>query len=272
MSSKSEILKLLNQNPDAYLSGEMLAKQLQISRNSVWKAINALRSSGYEIEAVTNRGYRLLTPRDELSEEQIRSLLPEDIHLPKLYIKESVVSTSLLAKEMAMKDAGHGTVIIADRQSGGTAHHASSFFSPSGGLYLSVILKPRGRINPTVFTEGVAGEICKHLSRLTGEGIRIRNINDLFLNGKKCGGILTESVTDFESGEYQWIVVGVGINVSLPHEEFPEELREKAVSLFPGEKDRVSRNELSAAIIRSVLKPEHTLPEEIHRQYLYYHD
>ncbi len=273
MNSKQEVLKLLSENCGSYLSGEAIAVRLGLSRNSVWKAINALRKSGYHIEAVTNRGYCLTEAGDVLSGQDLQKRLDPDIHLSELRIEAVVDSTNRLAKEMAIQGACHGSVVIADHQTHGNAHHANAFFSPAGGLYMSVILLPKELedMTPSLLTKYTAGSICRALEETAGVHPSIHNVNDLYLKDRKVGGILTESVTDFESGDYQWIVVGIGINMKVSEAELPSELQGKATSLRSEQAQVPSRNEIAAAILNRLLKRPYPNAAEIGKLYASYH-
>ncbi len=238
MTSKEKVLQLLKQHREEYLSGEWIAGDLGLSRNSVWKAINALRKSGYEIEAVTNRGYRLLQNAQDFSAEAIASLLLPQVPTMHFQVVDSIASTNQSMKEAAIAGAPHGSVLIASHQTHGNAHHFQSFDSPKGGIYMSVLLRPAymGEIRPKEMTKKLAEAVCQAIRTVCDSEPTIRGINDIFIGNTKVCGILTESVTDFESGEYQWIVVGVGL----------------VLPLFPNGGRDISKTKLAAAVLNGI--------------------
>jgi len=254
MGTKEQVLALLEQHRGACLSGAEIAGRLHLSRNAVWKAVNDLRKAGYQIEAATNRGYCLTDANDILSVQGILPLLCENARAfadSVIYEKESR-STNRTAKALALDGAAHGTTVLADSQSSGRGRYSRSFFSPPGGLYLSIILHPE-RLHfsqITAVTAFAAVAVCEAIEAVTGRAPAIKWVNDLFLGGKKVCGILTEAVTDFESGSHSWVVVGIGINVHAKQADFPPELRETATSLYPDTLPESGiRNRLAAEII-----------------------
>lgn len=255
MSSKDEILKLLQEEP-AYISGEKMAERLHISRNAVWKAVQSLKKQGYEIQAVTNRGY-ILTGRNSivLKKEEICRYLDPETDPDLLHVYESVKSTNIMAKEMAVSGAGHGTTIVAGRQTGGQAHREKSFYSPPGGIYLSIVLNPAcfQRTDPEYFSETSAVAVMQAISEVCGIQTVIRGRNDLYYNGRKVCGILNEMVMDLEDSDIQWIVTGIGIHFAEKTSDFPEKVREVTTSLYPDGRPSISINRLAAEVMNEFL-------------------
>ena len=269
MSSKDEVLALLERNRGSFLSGQEIARGLLISRNAVWKAINALRGAGYRIEAVTNRGYRLSSDSDVLSSEGIAPYLTEEVDSSLIHVFDQLVSTNETAKEMALKGAPHGTVVTADMQTGGRGRRDHSFYSPSGGIYVSFILRP-DRFpyrDPATVTAYMAVAVVDTVKEMASREARIKPVNDIFLDGKKICGILTESVSDFESGEIGWIAAGIGLNYRLDPELIPEELKGKIGSVFEM-RDAPPRNAvLGDLIVRILCGYRGRSPEDVMRRY-----
>ena len=257
MSTKNRILQLLEQHWGESISGEHLAGILGISRNAVWKAVKELQKEGYDIVAVTNKGYCLSNENDILSIPGITPFLSEKSqpYANQIQIYKSLESTNKTAKEMAVAGAEHGTVIISDCQTMGRGRYSRNFFSPSGGLYMSLVLRPNVLHfeNPTSVTAFAAVAVCEAIESISNKVPEIKWVNDIFMDGKKVCGILTEAVTDFESGGLDWIVLGIGINVSIRTEDFPSDLQSIATSLYPDEKMPGVRNKLSAEIINRIL-------------------
>ena len=264
MNTKRKILWLLEKNREEYLSGAKLASQLCISRNAVWKAINELKKDGYEIEAITNKGYRLHDNSDILSVEGLLPFLPDSYEKDLIYVFDEVESTNQTAKEMAITGAKHGTVIIADHQTGGRGRFSRSFFSPpGGGLYISFVLRPENLFfeNITPVTAFAAVTVCDSIEAVTGKEPKIKWVNDVVLNRKKICGILTESISDLESGHPQWIVLGIGINVSTPDIDFPKEIQHIAGSIYPDGRKEITRNKIAAEIIKRLTVSHKTIDE-----------
>ena len=266
MSTKNRILELLEQQRGESISGEHLAGVLGISRNAVWKAIKELQKDGYHIVAVTNKGYCLSAENDIISIPGIKPFLSErsQFYANKIQVHKSLESTNKTAKEMAVAGAEHGTIIISDCQTMGRGRYSRNFFSPSGGgLYMSMVLRPEAMHfkNPTSVTAFAAVSVCEAIESISTKVPRIKWVNDIFIDGKKVCGILTEAVTDFESGGLDWVVLGIGINVHTRTEDFPCDLQSIATSIYPDEKMSGVRNRLSAEIINRIFGFE-TLPSE----------
>ena len=167
-----------------------------------------------------------------------------------------VDSTNKLAKEMAIAGAEHGTLIVANTQGTGRGRKDHSFFSPKGGIYMSIILSPAklDSLKPDDITLQVGSAVCQSIENLCSVKPVIKPINDLFVNGKKICGILTEAGTEFDSGLVQWIVVGIGINFDSDLSAFPKELQDIVGSLFKPGMASVSKNQLIAEIYNRIVK------------------
>ena len=256
ISVKSRLLELLEQNRGITISGEQMARELECTRAAVWKAVKALQQEGYEIEAGPNKGYMLSEDNNILAEEGVRPLLRQ----PEVYLKlyQETDSTNRAAKQAAIAgEAGHGSVILACGQSCGRGRRGRSFYSPSqAGLYLSVILQPQGNLRESLLlTTEAAVAVYKAVRKITGIELDIKWVNDLYYKGKKVCGILTEAITDFESGEIQYAVVGIGLNLYEEEGGYPPELRGIAGGLYRNQREAedVNRNRLAAEIVNCLL-------------------
>ncbi len=232
MELKHQVLKILEENRGSSVNGARLAESLYVSRSSIWKAVKALQRDGYRITAVTNRGYCLLTHNDILSAESIRPHLKGKAAGFQLEVRPSVSSTNTLAKAMAAEGAAEGTVLIAGEQTEGRGRMGRSFYSPgSTGIYLSLILRPKLELEDSLLiTTGAAVAVAKAIEKITGLKAGIKWVNDIFVEGRKVCGILTEASINFENGGLEYAVVGIGVNVSTT--AFPEALEGIAGSLF----------------------------------------
>jgi len=259
MTTRESVLKALEENKGFAVSGEELANSLNISRAAVWKAIQELRKEGYRIDAVTNRGYCLASDSDVLSAEGILPYVKRDSMEGRIHVFKSLESTNLTAKKMALEGAPAGTVVIAEEQTRGRGRLGRSFFSPSGGIYLSLVLRPPLKAAKSVLiTTAASVAVCKAIEDATGISCRIKWVNDIYKGDKKICGILTEAVTDFETGNIDYIVLGIGINYKAPQSGFPAELSGIAGSLYEGTPG-AGRNRLIAEIINQILEIDETL-------------
>ena len=249
MGLKHEVLRLLEENRESYLSGQEIANRLAFSRTAVWKAIHSLKEEGYQIHAVSNKGYQLDTSCDLLSSEGIHAYLAEDLKQSPIYVYQQIGSTNTEAKQQALNGAAHGTIILAEEQTQGRGRLGRKFYSPKGtGIYMSIILRPQLHLNQAIqVTTTVAVAICRVIEKLTNQNPHIKWVNDIYLGKQKICGILTEAVTDFESGQVEFIILGIGLNVNTV--DFPADLHEIAGSLNP--KD-VTRNQLCAHLLNEL--------------------
>ena len=233
MSLKEEILYNLEcaRREDRELSGEELAGKLGVSRMAVCKAVNTLREEGVEISSRRGGGYRMAR-QDLLSEGRVRAHLPGECMGLKLTVYGEPDSTNKRAKLFAEEGNFTGEALfVADSQTAGRGRLGRSFYSPaSTGLYLSYLFSSEAPLQTlTAVTPYAAVSVAKILERYTEKKILIKWVNDLYSEGRKVCGILTEALTSLESGGDNRVVVGIGINLNT--EIFPEELSEKAGSL-----------------------------------------
>lgn len=266
MSTRGNVLKALEENKGRAISGEELASRLNISRAAVWKAIQELRKESYRIDAITNKGYCLAPDSDVLSTEGILPHVKEISMANRIHVFKTLESTNLTAKKMALDGAPYNTVVIAEEQTKGRGRMGRSFFSPpAGGVYMTFILEPRfDTARSVLITTAASVAVCKAIEAVTGISCRIKWVNDIYMEDKKICGILTEAVTDFESGHIDHIVLGIGINFSTARTAFPEELSGIAGSLFEKSQEtavdcadrpsgEISRNRLIAEVINQML-------------------
>ena len=228
MTTKEKLLALLEEGKGDFFSGEEIARRLQVSRAAVWKAVNALRASGYAIDAVTNKGYRLSPDSDILSPQGIRKYLKPEYRSLELTVLPTVPSTNALLREKANQGCGEGCVVIADEQTAGRGRYGRSFFSPGEtGVYLSLLLRPAAYSprQAVCLTAAAAVAMCQAIEAVSGQTPGIKWVNDIFLRGRKVCGILTEAAVGLETGALDYMVLGAGVNVYPPAEDFPEEIR-----------------------------------------------
>ena len=248
-TDKSDILALLRSSKD-YVSGQQLCAQFGVSRTAVWKAINQLKEDGYQIEAVSHKGYRLLESPDILSESEILSRLTTDWAGRTLHYFNETGSTNIDAKRYAEEGEPHGTTVVANMQSAGRGRRGRLWQSPAGSaIYMTILLKPRFIPDKaSMLTLVMALSVADAIAEATGLSAGIKWPNDVVVNKKKVCGILTEM--NVELDYIQYVVIGVGINVNNNSpEEFPEEIRQTATSLKIESGMQISR----AALLERVL-------------------
>lgn len=267
MTVKSRLLEILEKQKGETLSGEKLAEELKCTRAAIWKAIKSLRQEGYIIEAGPNKGYMLVKANDRLSVEAIRPfLLYPDVYMQ---VAKQVDSTNRVAKAAAISgEASHGGFVLAESQSAGHGRRGKSFYSPeNAGIYISIVLKPKGSIQESlILTAEAAVAIYKAVKKITGISLGIKWVNDLYYHNKKVCGILTEAVTDFESGNIDFVVVGIGLNIYETENGYPNEIKDVAGALYDSQSEakNIDRSRLAAEIVNTLIEEtkELKLPDE----------
>ena len=275
------LLDMLIEQNGRPLSGEEAALHLGLSRVSVWKAMQKLRDEGYEIEGGKNKGYILKSSSDVLnafSIEKNLSAFAQSVCKGKVEVFKTIDSTNTEAKRRltssSRAESLHGTVLFAEHQSAGRGRFSRSFYSPRGaGLYFSLIFCPsiparteKEVPSSALYTAISATVICRCLKAL-GFAPQIKWVNDIYLNGKKICGILSEGIIDMETSSVQAVIIGIGLNVK--ESNFPPELKNKAGALFSEAEDLpLNRNVLASSIISSLIEAlyglhsQNTLMEE----------
>lgn len=234
MTVKERVLALLDSSKGDYVSGEQIATQLSVTRSAIWKAIKTLQAEGYQISAVTNKGYSLSAQTDILSARAIEKYLTGSALDLRLEVFKSLSSTNHTAKELASDGEAEGKVILSEEQTAGRGRAGKSFFSPSGtGLYMSILLRPKmPAAESSLLTTAAAVAVARAIERVSGRQAQIKWVNDVFVEGKKVCGILTEAALSVESGGLDYAVVGIGINIFEPFGGFPPELSEIITSVL----------------------------------------
>ncbi|MFA6681721.1 MAG: biotin--[acetyl-CoA-carboxylase] ligase [Sphaerochaeta sp.] len=229
MNTSLAVLSYLSRHQDRYVSGQKLASEFGVSRSAIWKAIESLRDEGHLIDAVTNRGYCLVHQGELFDKGMLEKLLPS---VP-IHLFDTIDSTNRYAKQLSSEGCLTPALVLAHSQSGGRGRLGRSFSSPKGGIYLSLILSPPASVTEaSLITSAAAVAAAQAIEETCGFSCGIKWVNDLFLDGCKVGGILTEGVMDVESGKLSSMVVGIGINFSTPHQAYPPALRPIVKSLY----------------------------------------
>jgi len=249
MAIKDQIILYLDEKKGNWVSGESLTKKLAVSRSTIDRHITQLKSDRYPIESSPKKGYLLQKTSDVLTPREIRAGLETKVLGKRdiAYFTETD-STNTRAKDLAVRGAPEGSLVLSEKQTKGRGRNERNWFSPSrDGIYLSLILRPT--IPPReapVITLLTAVAVAETLLSLTRLKIAIKWPNDILVSGKKLAGILTEISTQGDSIDY--VVVGLGLNVNTPR--FPEDIRDKATSMLIETGKRFSR----VKVIREYLK------------------
>jgi BirA family biotin operon repressor/biotin-[acetyl-CoA-carboxylase] ligase len=260
LAVKNELIKLFEQNRGRYLSGEEIADSLGCTRGAVWKAVKKLQSEGYDISAVTNRGYRL-DSADMLSAAGIEKYLTDNSGISLTVYKETD-STNTRLRELATEGAPEGTAVIAGMQTGGKGRLGRKFFSPSDtGLYMSILLRPEMTAADAVrITTAAAVAVADAVEKISGRKADIKWVNDVYIDGRKICGILTEAAFSLENGGLDYAVCGIGINVYEPEGGFPEDIKDIAGAVLDTPADDV-RNRLAALVLENFMNYYNKLSE-----------
>ncbi len=258
MTTRQKVFQILAENKGSYVSGEKLALECGVSRAAIWKAVKAIRDKGFAIEGSNNNGYTLAGGQttDVLSQAGIQYTLeqnfPEFAH-NHIECFETIDSTNTYAKKLVAQDSSkyHQAIIAAETQTAGRGRIGRSFESPAGtGVYFSLIVTPKGGITqPAVITASAAVAVCRAIKKLYGVQPAIKWINDIYVqnNGalKKAVGILTEGITNFETGQIESAVIGIGVNIKPSDKIKKSEAKDIAgfITLAPQIDDNLQQTE-----------------------------
>jgi len=229
----ARVLEALRRAGARALSGEELSAQLGVSRAQIWKHVEALRGLGYGIDGTAGDGYRIVAAPDRLYAEEIQPRLHTRWLARRFEWLETTDSTNRVATELARGGAPHGTTVVAEGQTAGRGRLGRSFYSPPGlNLYSSTVLRPSldtARAPTTILAAAVA--VADTIAHTVGDdaAIAIKWPNDVLLGGRKTSGILMEMGA--EATQVRFLVLGIGINLNVSRESFPDEFRALATSL-----------------------------------------
>ena len=246
---KGKILKALRESGD-YLSGETLSKQLGISRVSIWKHIRSLKADGYIIEA-SPRGYRLLSSPNSLLPYEFPGLEQ------RIYYFQEIGSTMDAARELTKRGAGEGTIVIAEAQTHGRGRLSREWLSPEGGIYFTLILRPK--ISPAYASRinlMAAVAVATTIRKLFGLKAELKWPNDVLIEGRKVCGILAEM--DAETDVINFVNLGIGINANTSVPRFEK----MATSLKDALGKEISRKEFLSALLLEIKRRQALLMEE----------
>ncbi|KRN93794.1 biotin--[acetyl-CoA-carboxylase] ligase [Pediococcus stilesii] len=252
IKTKQKVLLELLKNQMKWISGSEMAADLDVSRETVWKNINALKHDGHVIVSKKNMGYRYENSSN--LDETVVNFYKGQV-VDHVYVEEQMDSTQVTAKNFLLTNTIEKPIaFLTNHQLKGYGRRGRQFYSPeSSGLYLSVVLpRPKFDVNQVgLITTGVALVVAKVLENFLDEpNLKLKWVNDIYLNGRKVAGIITEAITEIEYTSTQALVIGVGINLTT--DNFPEELSEKAGAITS--KKAINRNQLAAELITTIIK------------------
>lgn len=261
MGVKEEVLRTLRTSAEEYISGQALADGLGVSRHAVWKAIDGLRAEGYEIEARTKRGYRLVAAADGLSAEGVAAFLPQNAPFALEY-HDVIDSTNNRARQLAEDGAPAWTVVLANAQTAGRGRMGKSFYSPeASGIYMSMVVRPDCDVrDANLLTIAAAAAVAESIELVCDVKVGIKWVNDLFVEQRKVCGILTEAAVGVEEQRLRYAVVGIGINVAPPAGGYPAEIADVATSIYTQPPQTEIRNRLAAEVLRRFQPYAEALP------------
>ncbi|MCL6515527.1 biotin--[acetyl-CoA-carboxylase] ligase [Alicyclobacillus sp.] len=245
----------------AFVSGEALSRRTGVSRTAIWKHVKALEAQGFVIESVPRLGHRLKSAPDEARPLLVRRYLAPGIVLGRAGVwVDEIDSTNRLANAYAQSGAPHGFFVAAGRQTGGRGRRGRAWFSPAGGLWFSLVLTrplPLRRAPELTLLASVA--VRRAIAKSAQVAPDIKWPNDLLLHGRKLCGILAEIRAEGEMVERA--VIGIGINVNIPGEAFPEDLVVRATSLLAETGRTISLPALCAEVCNAFDPLYHRLVE-----------
>ena len=246
------ILDILLTERNQFVSGSYLAEQLGITRPAVWKKLIKLRKQGFVIDAVRNRGYRLAQEPEILHHGLLRYYL-KAVTIPIDTLCFPVIdSTNSEAERQFTYGRKSPFAVAASAQTKGRGRLGREWYSGSAeNLYLSVLFEPS--LSATTlqsFTLWAGIYICRELQKyIPNASLRIKWPNDLYCDGRKFAGMLTEAKMDADT--LRSIIFGVGINVNSNPNSFPKELRSNATSLYAIHGEKIHLNQLTAKVLQA---------------------
>jgi len=246
--TRYRVLKELYKKKDKFVPGNYIISETGISKTQLSREIQLLKEEGYIIDA-SNSGYRLTGAPNLLLPYEIKKNLHTEYMGKNIHFFKEVDSTNDVARELADEDAEEGTLVIAESQRSGKGRRGKRWISPSGGVWMTIILRPD--IEPPkapqlTLVTGVA--VAETLNQECGLDVGIKWPNDILIGDKKVCGILTEVKADM--GKVDYVLVGIGIDLNVDLNIFPPELRGGATSL----KAELDREIMGAELVATFLK------------------
>ena len=226
-TSLVKIITLLKSHKSEYLSGQDLSDSLKLSRAAVWKHIKKLQSLGYKIDSKPKLGYKLVKTTELLLPWEISDGLETKVFGKRIYYFHTIDSTQNFAINLASKKLKNGTLVISEKQTHGRGRLDRKWVSPSGGIWLSLILYPEFDISvSTLFPLITSLALAIAIERVLRIKPELKWPNDVTVNGKKVAGILVDAT--IESGKIDYLVLGIGINFKINPDEIEKSIKHTA--------------------------------------------
>ncbi len=262
MGLNEDLVGLFHENRGRFLSGEELAGKLDVSRTTIWNHIRDLKKLGYRFTAHTHTGYKLEAVPDRLLPQEMNLRLKTRFLGRIVHYYEQVASTNDVALELAASGVPEGTAVVAENQTRGRGRFGRHWFSPRGkNLIVSLVLRPPfapGRVSQLGITTAVSAAVS--LRNLFDLPALIKWPNDIYIRGKKAGGILTELSAELDRVHHA--VVGIGLNLNLQKEEIPASLRPNCTSVEIETGEKCDRIEVTVTLLNELEQRYRTLLRE----------
>ncbi|CAK8053776.1 biotin--[acetyl-CoA-carboxylase] ligase [Eupransor demetentiae] len=253
-TTKDAVLTEFLNNPGRYISGDFIAGELGLSRESIWKAIQQLRREGHEIVSKKKSGYCYLRTA-KLNAAVIEKYLPEQ-DVCRTIVFDQIDSTQIYAKDyISQHKIEEPLAVVTASQTAGYGRRGRHFYSPEGnGLYISLILPVQeSRIEAGLLTTSAAAAIVGVLeSFFPDKEFQLKWVNDFLLKQHKIGGIITEAVMDLESQTYSALILGFALNIQPSN--FPEEISQKAGTILDERDESLDYNLLTAYLLDALIE------------------
>jgi BirA family biotin operon repressor/biotin-[acetyl-CoA-carboxylase] ligase len=242
------LLAVLSDNAMIVISGAKIAREIGVTRGTVWRWIEKLRALGVRVKGHPRTGYQIERVPDILAPKILHRRLQPGPLGKRIYHFFKIDSTNSVAMALGEKGEPHGTVVVAEEQTAGRGRAGHTWHSEkTNGIYMTVLLRPPISPQQAPLITLVAGlAVREAVVEQTGLAADLRWPNDLLFGRKKFCGILTEM--NAEQDQIHFVAVGIGINAN--HERIPEELAKIATSLRIETKRVQSRVEIVARLLR----------------------
>lgn len=251
-----DVIQILYTNQDEYISGQFIAEHLAISRTAVKKVIDQLKQEGCEIESINHKGHRLIELPDKWYSGIVEPLIDEQKMFDHVEVIAQIDSTQLLAKQKLVGNTDT-FLILSDEQTKGKGRFNRPWDSSRGkGLWMSIVLRPKVPFEMiTKFNLFMALGIRDTMQQFSNESVTIKWPNDIYIDGKKACGFLTEMVANSDGIEA--VICGIGINMNHLAEDFQGELQLKATSLRIHANQKIHRYHFLEQLINQIEKRYH---------------
>ena len=263
-----KVLNFLESHESEYLSGQDLSDVLKISRVAVWKHIEKIRSLGYRIDSKQKRGYKFVNRTEKLLPWEITTKIKSKFIGRRIYYFDEIDSTQNYALQISNNTNENGAIIIAEKQTHGKGRLNRKWYSPEGGIWLSVIIHPEFQISDaTIIPLAASLALCESIKKVHKIKTDVKWPNDITIDGKKVAGMLID--TSIQGNKVENLVLGIGINFAVNIQQIEKRLKNSpnfygVTSLFP-EKNRPSKIELLVQfllelekVINSLIKGKNT--------------